>query len=149
MFRSRSAVKLSFEGTTSRTHQSFKDECNINSIMAKWQKTGLVSHLAKNPPTFGNFDQAIDFQSAQNMVLEAQATFDALSSAVRERMHHDPQEFVDFMDNPENTEEAIKLGLLPEPIPKSKIVPTDPANRAEPPAGNAPPPQPAPIAGGE
>ena len=26
----------------SRAKQSFKDECDINSIMAKWQKTGVM-----------------------------------------------------------------------------------------------------------
>lgn len=141
--------RVSFTCTgESRTKQAFKDECDINKIMAKWHKTGLVEHLARNPPTFGDFTQATDFQSACNLVLDAEHQFAQLPAAIRDRMDNDPQIFVDFMNDETNLEEAQELGL----IPKSKTVPTMGANRAEPPAEEVSTSSPSPagtISGGE
>ena len=38
----------------SMTKQSFKDECDINKIMAKFQKTGAIEHYAKHAPSYGD-----------------------------------------------------------------------------------------------
>ena len=39
----------------SLTKQSFQNECNINSIMKKWEKTGLLPHSRSSQPRYGDF----------------------------------------------------------------------------------------------
>ncbi len=97
----------------SKTKQSFKNECDINHIMAKYQKTGLVDHIAKNAPRYG-FAPSIDFHTAQNLILEAQTQFDGLPSKIRAKFDNSPQKFLAFCEDPNNRSEMALLGLLAE-----------------------------------
>lgn len=101
-----------------RTQQNFKDECDINRIMAKYIKTGELSHLAKHEPQYGDFSSGVAYQEASNRVLAAQADFDALSANIRKRMDNDPAKLLAFVGDPENLEEARALGLVPEKDPE-------------------------------
>ena len=65
-----------------RTKQSFKDECDVNRILDKWQETGLIDHVMPNPPTYGDFTNVTDYQTAVNTVIEADNSFMSLPSAV-------------------------------------------------------------------
>lgn len=138
--RERFAVQLSFAGEDSKTKQSFVAECDVNNIMAKWKRTGVMEHMASNPPTFGDFDQAIDYQTAQNMVAAADAAFQALPAHIRERMGNNPQTFVEFMTNEDNYQEAVQLGLIEEREPVLEPTPgvVDPPPEAEPPVEETP-----------
>ena len=39
----------------SMTQQQFQAECDVNNILAKYKKTGQISHLAKHNGNFGDF----------------------------------------------------------------------------------------------
>lgn len=94
-----------------RTKQSFKAECDINNIMRRFQQTGVIDHLSQRKPMFGDMPN-MDFQGAMAIVVEARERFAELPSAVRDRFANDPGRLLEFIQNPENTEEAIKLGLM-------------------------------------
>lgn len=101
---------LAFTGP-GRTHQSFKDDCDINIIMSRYQQTGVIEHLAKRPPMWGDVPN-LDFHQAMGLLIEAREKFDSLPSAVRERFGNDPLKMVDFLKDAANRQEAEKLGLL-------------------------------------
>ncbi len=94
----------------SRTKQSFREESEINNIMARYVKTGIVDHLSKFGGDYG-FATDVDFHSAMNIVVKADQMFDALPAEIRRRFNGDPGEFLEFVQNPENQEELIELGL--------------------------------------
>ena len=48
----REAVQVD-AGGESRTKQSFQKECDINAIMAKYQKTGAITHFNKHQQQYG------------------------------------------------------------------------------------------------
>ena len=98
-----------------KTEQGHTDLCDINKIMGKYKRTGVLTHLNMKSPLYGDFTGSVDFQSAQNQVIAAQAHFDALPASIRERMKNDPQELVNFMADPANKEEAEELGLINAP----------------------------------
>ena len=50
--------------------QSFKDACDINLIMKRHAKTGVLDHLNVNPGTYGDFANADDYLTALNKVAE-------------------------------------------------------------------------------
>ncbi len=123
-------------GSQSATKQSFKKECDINHIMAKYQKTGLVDHFNENKPQYG-FVTAVDFRGSLELVRAAQDQFAGLPSSVRRRFDESPAEFLAFCEDPANREEAAVLGLLD---PEVQVTPTEPS--AEPPAPPHPVPDP-------
>lgn len=96
--------------------QHFKDECDVNNILRKYEATGLVTHVANGTPSYGDFSSVLEFQQAQNILIEAQDAFDSLPASLRKRFDNDPAVMLEFIENPDNREEAEKLGLLNKSI---------------------------------
>lgn len=104
--------------------QSFKAECDINTIMSKYQKTGLIEHVQKFQGSYGDFTSVADYQLSLNQVLDAQNAFDALPSSIRARFQNNPGAMLAFLEDPSNRDEAVRLGLVePTPPPPPKAPP--------------------------
>lgn len=133
-----------------KTKQSFKDECDINFIMNKWQRTGEIpaNMVGTMKPHYGDYSDGNDYMEACNQVLEAKAAFQSLPAFLRDRFANEPANLLRFLSLPENQEEAIKLGLAekPEENPPEKPAETPPTPT---PAASAATPTPSPIEGGE
>lgn len=95
----------------SRTKQAFKDECDINKIMKRFEKTGILPEMIKVQPHYGDFSDPISYQEALNRVELAKEQFHALGARIRERFGNDPENFLRFATNPSNAEEMVRLGL--------------------------------------
>lgn len=95
----------------SRTQQAFAEEVDINTIVRRFGLDGKLPESVRMP-TFGDFSEVIDFQTAMNAQVLAREAFDAMPAGVRARFHNDPQEFVEFCSDDANAEEAGKLGLV-------------------------------------
>ena len=123
----------------SLTEQSHADSCNINLIMRKYQRTGMIDHVAKYAPEYGLMDGA-DFQAKQNAVANAITMFEELPSSAREHFDHDPAKFLDFaMSINDETErsELIRAGLLdPDPYDTPTVLAK--ARRDDPTPSNEP-----------
>lgn len=96
----------------SMTQQQFKNQCDVNQILKKFEKTGMISHLNNNAGNYGDFSTIQNFQSNLNMILNAQSSFDALPSEVRKRFGNNPNNLIEFVQDNSNYEEALKLGLV-------------------------------------
>ncbi len=101
-------VRVKFVGK-GRTSQSSRNECDVNKIMAKYEKTGAISHLAKHGGDYG-FATGVSFHEAMNVVTKAGQMFDELPAVVRRRFT-EPATFLDFVQNPANLEEMVEMGL--------------------------------------
>lgn len=108
------------EGLPSKTKQSFKDELDINTIIKKAQIKGQFPEMLAKNPQFGDFSNAPDYQQALNIVILAERQFEALNSEVRDRFQNDPAQFLEFVHNPENKNEMVRLGLATERIVEPK-----------------------------
>ncbi len=118
---------ISFEGVKALTKQSFKDECNINKIMDKFQKSGAITHFAKNAPTYGDTTSPM-LHDALNIVADAESMFEELPSAIRKKFNNDPGQFLEFVQNPDNLDEMRELGLA-----NKKTSPVTEETQSEPP----------------
>jgi len=118
-------VRTPFETTgESLTHQSMAPECDINRIMAKWQKTGVIEHANTYQGQYGDFAETPSYQEAMNVVLESQEMFMTLPSSVRRQFDNDPGQFLAFAVDPSNGEKMIEMGLAsPSVIDASDNVP--------------------------
>lgn len=96
------------------TQQNCKDECDLNLTLAKYDQ-GL---LRPREPMYGDFTGVSDYKTAVDAVQAADEAFMRFPADVRERFGNDPNGMLTFIDNPDNREEAEKLGLLPESEPK-------------------------------
>lgn len=116
-FRAKSAYdphpRLTFATTgESLTHQAHKRECDVNNIMAKFEKTGVLEHRNTYQGEYADFTNApMDYQESLNQVLEAEEMFSSLPSKIRARFGNSPAAFLDFVDNPESGPEMVKMGL--------------------------------------
>lgn len=99
------------EGDQPGAVQSFKDECDINNIMAKFQRTGALEWVQKYEGQYGDVT-GISFDKAMETVLKAQEMFDDLPSSVRDRFMNSPSAFLEFLGDESNRAEAEKLGLV-------------------------------------
>ena len=93
------------------TEQSHKKECDVNEIIKKYDRTGLINHVAKFEAKFGDL-RGVDFKNAMDLVTRSQAMFDGLPSEIRSRFNNSPQFLLQFMEDPKNRPEAIELGLI-------------------------------------
>lgn len=111
-------------GGESLTKQEFKTECDINVIMKRALRSGVLPQQAG--AMYGDFSEVTDYQEAQGIILQARQQFEALPSDVRDRFGNTPEGMLRFISNPANKAEARKLGLLnPEPPPPVKAVPIE------------------------
>ena len=110
---------ISFVGCRSRTHQSFRNECDINQIMSRYEKTGALPEMIKANPQYGDFSELPSYQDSLHIVMKAEEQFAALSAKVRSRFDNDPSKFLDFANDPSNLDEMVELGLATKPIPES------------------------------
>ncbi|AXL14689.1 internal scaffolding protein [Microviridae sp.] len=107
----------------SKAKQAFKDECNINNIMNKYQETGLIDHMNSFKAQQGDFSEVLDYQSVMNQVIDARESFLDLPSTIRKEFDNDPTKFLDFVNDPSNKDKMIELGLAKAPRIQSKPIP--------------------------
>jgi len=91
--------------------QHFKDECDINNILRQFNITGLLPESPLSP-RYGDFTGISDYQTALNQVIAAENEFMGLPAQIRSRFDNDPAKLIEFLENSENKDEAIKLGLV-------------------------------------
>lgn len=113
---------IRFDGP-GRTQQQFRDECDINVIVRRFGVTGALPVPSARLPSYGDFSQVTDFQTAMNQVLEARAAFMDLPARTRERFANDPGRLLAFLADESNRDEAVRLGLVAAP-------PAEPAKTA-------------------
>lgn len=99
----------------SMTEQHFKDECDINNIVAQYQQTGVLPQ-GDRQPLFGDFAEfPQDLQSSQQYFDDAQDRFMQLPAQLRKEFGNDPVKLLQFIANENNRDRAIELGLIDRP----------------------------------
>lgn len=96
----------------SRTQQQFKDDCDVNKIIAKYRTTGEFNHLTRKNGIYADVSNITDYQDSLNKVLSAQAAFAALPSNIRTKFGNDPSQLLNFLQDPNNYDEGVELGLF-------------------------------------
>lgn len=103
----------------SLTKQEFKDECDLAMTLDRFKRTPEGREVLRNLPEsfggqFGDFSEIPDYQTAQNAIIKATKSFDALPAMVRTRFGNDAATFMDFCGDANNVPEMRKMGLMTE-----------------------------------
>lgn len=108
-------------GGVSMTEQHHKKACDINSIMAKYTKTGLLDHVSKYEPQYGDATGA-DFKAAQDLVARQKSIFMELPAEVRAEFKNDPSNYLELITTEGGPQQlAEMLNPQPEPQPKEEV----------------------------
>jgi len=100
----------------SLAQQHMKDECDINIIVERFGVTGQLPVRAIEP-SYGDFSGVSDYHTALNKIRTAEAEFMALPAKLRAKFDNDPNALLNFLENEQNRDEAIELGLIDgEPV---------------------------------
>lgn len=101
------------------TQQQFAEEVDINNIVRRFGLTGEIPST-NNMPRSGDFTGVVDFHTAMEMIRKAEEAFMEFPAELRHKFHHDPQELMQFLEDPNNRGEAEKLGLVQRPPEKTR-----------------------------
>lgn len=112
---SRSVETFNLDPT--RTQQQFKDEVDVNNIMKKYIDTGVVTHLNQRSGRYADLTTAKDYFESMNVIAQAGEAFDQLPATMRKRFDNDPAKLLEFIHDPNNYDEGVKLGLFDPTLP--------------------------------
>lgn len=113
----------------SLTEQHHKKTCDINKIIARYAKTGLIDHVRKHQGTYGDVS-GHDFKTAQDLIAEQKSIFHELPAEVRAEFDNDPANYLDLVMTDEGVEQ---LADMLNPVPDSDDDDLEPEKEVEPP----------------
>ncbi|QCQ84971.1 internal scaffolding protein [Blackfly microvirus SF02] len=120
------------------TKQSHKAECDINTILSQYKKTGIINHINNASANYENLPDYPDYQQSLNTIINAQTAFSELPAVVRDRYKNDPATFLAALGDPTQRSQleewgvykkGTALGAVPtasQPQPSAAPVPSAP-----------------------
>lgn len=121
-----------FNREPSLTRQEFADECDINSIMARYDAhvIGGPGNLPPKEPMYIDFaEMPQDLMGYLEFMTTAEKSFMSLPAVVRREFDNNAHEFVAFASDPGNIDTMRTWGLAPPAKPQ------EPVNEPLPPNG--------------
>lgn len=144
--RSRRTVQLAIPPKASLTQQQFKDECDINRIVAQAQRGIAPSFMARGVAQYlDTTKMPPDLQSAYEVIEQAHDAFMSLPAALRRELDDDPRnlehitrEQIDKyrLGRDEDPESEAEGAPLASPAPQAPSAP-----RKTPAKAKTPPPE--------
>lgn len=110
----------SFKDAKKVTKSEFLEECDINNIVAKAATNGGLP-TGNRTPLFDDFSVVGDYTEIQNQIVAAKSLFEQVPSSIREKFNNDVATFLDFIDDPKNSDEAAAMGLISKTESKSEV----------------------------
>jgi len=119
---------LDCKGDKGFTVQADREDADINKIVERFQKSGVLPPSLKGEPFYGDVSGFGNLAESLIKIQEADELFMSFPANVRERFDNDKVKFIEFLEDPKNKKEAIDLGLIQVPTPVD--VPPAPAPAA-------------------
>lgn len=138
--RARASSRVCADALPSLTQAGMAMDSDINVIVKRFGIDAEFSPTAvMDPRYYGDFDLSFTLADAMDRVRDATDHFARLPVDIRNRFNNSPVELWNFVMDPRNAEESVKLGILaPEGGARLR-------SPSEPPPGNPPAPA-APVA---
>lgn len=109
-------------GQESMTQQHLGPDTDINLIVRRYGLTGEMP-VRRELAAYGEFDEAMDFQTLLHNVRAGEAAFARVPADVRAKFGNDAGVFLEWIHDDSNYAEAETLGL----VPKREVAPVAPA----------------------
>lgn len=99
------------EGMPSKTKQEFKDECDVNTIVDMYVR-GAPLPVQITKGQFVDVSELGDYKTAIDTVMQAEEVFNKMPKAIKEAVGNSVAGFLDFVNDPENEDQLVELGLV-------------------------------------
>lgn len=132
--RANGRLRVQFQNIAkSMTVQSLANETNINTIVARIAKTGIMpQNPLERAAQFGDFTRITNFHDAQNVIANAQSEFAQLPAKIRAEFENDPAKMIAFLEDDKNLDKAVEMGLAsPRPVVQIEPKPDKPETKPE------------------
>lgn len=96
-------------GGESLAQEHMAKEADINTIVKRFMRTGTLP--IKNGGYYADVSSN-DLLTMRNAIADMDSHFQSLPARIRRRFGGDPYQLVRWIENPDNHEEAVKLGLM-------------------------------------
>lgn len=106
----------------SRTKQSDAESADINFIVSRHTAMEIALMGDTDRQMYGDFSDVGSFQEALEIVNFAQQQFNGLDAKVRARFNNDPAQMLEFVGDPANQDEMVKLGLAVARPSKEELI---------------------------
>jgi len=106
--------------TPSKVQQHHADSADVTKIVQRHMKLPIAQRSAgiaphgNRQPIFGDFS-GYDYHAMMNKVTQIDQVFMRLPSRVRNRFRNRPELVIQFISDPANAKEALKMGLIHDP----------------------------------
>ena len=91
---------------------SFAKELDVNNIIKKYNKTGILQKANQFEGEFGEF-ASYDLREAIEKVQNAETLFMEVPSKIRAQFDNDAGAFIDYATNPQNIEQMREWNMAP------------------------------------
>ena len=129
---------VDFTGVESATKQSFKNEVDINTILRRYDRDGVLTHIRQAKPLYIDVSDMPDYKTALDTLSQVSENFMGLPSQLRAEFENDPAQWMDFItQNPREVVRERVEGLL-----RANNLTGDRTPRETPPEASESPPEP-------
>lgn len=113
-------------GGPTLAQSQFLDSCDVKKIIARCKTVGIpLSTVQRTNGFFADLTMAPDdLRSALDISIKARDSFEQLPAKVKERFGFDPSKLLDFVQDSNNRDEAIRLGLIDPPAVDTTLNPS-------------------------
>lgn len=125
-------------GTDTEVQQHLAADTDINRIVARYMTTGVIppDQVSQRQAIFADATAVGDYQDMLGVITAVSEEFIQLPSDIRARFENNPARMIDWLSDPSNYQEAVKLGLLASEtagkgIPDSKTMESESESNAE------------------
>lgn len=122
------------------TEQHHKESCDINNILMKYEKTGILDHVSKVQGQYGHFAGVPEYQEAMQLLADSNSMFESVPATIRAQFDNNPAKFRDFMVEQSNYDAIEELGIKPTWLMPPEAQEVTPPNSTPEPATPPPPP---------
>lgn len=123
----------------SMTRQEFAAECDINVLMAHYEKNAVLPPQSQKVPQYFDASEVPDFRDALDMARQAEEAFMRVPAQLRKELDNDVYRFVEFAQDPENLEVMRKYGLAEPAKAEAPPMRVEVINPSPPPEGEPKP----------
>ncbi|WNK13188.1 MAG: internal scaffolding protein [Microvirus sp.] len=115
----------------SLTQQHFSEDADLNVLVRRFgiDKRPLP-HVPLDPSYYGDMTNVPDLRTVLDIAHDAREKFAALPAKTRARFNNQPTQLWDFVNDPENADEAVRLGLLRRPEPPETAEPIEKTSKS-------------------
>jgi hypothetical protein len=139
-YKTNGSDPLTYVEGDSMTRQEFAEECDINTIMKRYEGHGTGPGMLPNnaePVYFDFADAPKTLMDYMAFMQSSEAAFMSLNANVRREFNNDARLFVYFDSNPDNLDQMRQWGLAPPAKPQDAVPPVA-APQPAPPVAAAP-----------